>query len=146
VGLQPSESGKVVGEVGERQRCCGAGLPTVRITRMNRRFWAAKTCSTPERMRARLALSRTMWRGTGLPLAWGAGTRASGSGVPHLDVCRQAIVGVGADAARGVGGVEHRCELGAFMGRGIAGIDNAGNLVEMTACYAWKAVLETTHG
>jgi cation transport ATPase-like protein len=37
------------------------------LTRIARHFWAAKTCSTRERTRARVALPRLMCAGIGLP-------------------------------------------------------------------------------
>jgi hypothetical protein len=51
--------------------------PTERMIRLNRHFWAAKTCSMATRTRARLTLPRTMCGGIGLPRGlgrWNCGT------------------------------------------------------------------------
>ncbi len=96
-------------------------MPTVRTTRPSRHFWAAKTCSTRERTRARVALPRAAARDVGwhLPTPWLLAPELRRQAAPLLEgqVRRRAIGGVGPYIACRVVAVEHRAELAAIIGR-----------------------------
>src|SRR6516225_2965521 len=92
----------------------------VRTTRWRRRFWAAKTCSTLARTRARVALPRRIWAGIG----WPRGLARWNSGLcPRRSRRRRfglgAICRIGPHAARQVVDVKQASELGAIVGCGM---------------------------
>ena len=87
-------------------------MPTVRTTRPSRHFWAAETCSTRERTRARATLPRTRCAGIGFAAGlFALELRPQPTALEECQIGGRAVGGVGPHLARGVVPIKHGAEL-----------------------------------